>query len=170
MNDEIIKYLEQATLSLKDLVSQNRVNEKTTLDKIQLIKMKTGIDLIETSDIIAKEALKLEEGKTQDHYFSKILTSLSEFVGNVSKIKQLANEEKYEESMKLMSETNKRNIIIYEILFEEKVDFSGMSAIESRKLENEIQSKIVEQIAILINEAGYLTYEAMLTNAKKLMA
>jgi len=170
MNNEIISYLEQANLSLKELVLQNKDSSKSTLDKVQLIKIKTGIDLIEQADLIAKSCLKIDEIKSENGYFSKMLFEIANFISNHVAIEELTSKEQYEEAMQLHKKTTSRNSTIYTILFDKPVDFDGLSAIESRQLENEINSKIIEQLAILINEASSLTYEAMVANAKKQMA
>ena len=169
-NEKIIEQLESVVVALKEISDMTKKDDITNLDKINQINMETGLDLIVIADNISKMALQgIKDGTSKDNHTQIILKGIAEFIGGLSEIKKLQEEEKFSEAVELTKKISKRNNRIYEILFEEKVDYSGLTAIQERKKQNEYQMKIVTQLTIMINEATLLSYEALLENAKKIM-
>jgi hypothetical protein len=166
-----VAMIENLLANMNGLSEQFSNLDRTNIVKIDEIKIKTSVDLILVADEISRDSLGLTGKKNVNgnDCMIGVLTGIAKFISNEEEMKALSGRP-YEDIIEIQNKTNDRNKIIYEILFEEKLeDFNTMKTLTARRAKKDMEMKIVEQLTILIVEACIMSYEALLDNAKKIV-
>lgn len=162
IDEKVFENLEKLTKSMGDLNEQLAKNDVTNLKKLSIITAKTGIDLYVIANNIVKDVMSNKSKSSEEKLIMKILEDIADFVTANSEIKAYDGD-----VSELINKIYDRNILIYEILYEEKVDISNMRAVEARKKFEEIQAKIVSQISIMVIDALKLMFEGIIAVGSK---